>query len=303
MRFLNEKCMQRGKYVVPFEQLQDDRCRVGRRQERLARRNDQSAEPTRRARAGWLCDHGARVSRLFLKHGKPGGAHQRSAWRSSTSTTSGARRGRQPRSAAGSSTAPLPAALQAEIRTIFEQLAGAIGRSEVSFAVRSTATAEDLPDASFAGQQETFLNVSRHRAGAGPHQAGVRLALQRPRDRYRVHKGFAHADVALSAGVQRMVRCDLRLRRRDVHDRHRVGLSRRGVHHLELRPRRDGGAGRGEPRRVLRAQADACGGKPPIIRRNLGSKLIKMEFDPATASERLVRTVDVAARERATAIR
>ena len=78
----------------------------------------------------------------------------------------------------------------------------------MTFAVRSSATAEDLPDASFAGQQETFLNV-----------AGIDAVLDRIHhvfaslynDRaiaYRVHQGFAHADVALSAGVQRMVRSD-----------------------------------------------------------------------------------------------
>jgi phosphoenolpyruvate synthase/pyruvate phosphate dikinase len=79
----------------------------------------------------------------------------------------------------------------------------------MSFAVRSSATAEDLPDASFAGQQETFLNV-----------VGIDNVLEAMKhvfaslynDRaisYRVHKGFTHAEVALSAGVQRMVRSDL----------------------------------------------------------------------------------------------
>ena len=75
---------------------------------------------------------------------------------------------------------------------------------------------------------------------------------------YRVHKGFAHADVALSAGVQRMVRSDLGaagvMFTIDTESR----LQGRGLHHLQLRPGRDGGAGRGEPGRVLRAQADAA---------------------------------------------
>ena len=75
---------------------------------------------------------------------------------------------------------------------------------------------------------------------------------------YRVHKGFAHADVALSAGVQRMVRSDLGSAGVMFTHRHRVGLRRGGVHHLELRPGRDGGAGQRQPRRVLRAQADAA---------------------------------------------
>ena len=102
---------------------------------------------------------------------------------------------------------PLPAELEAAIRSQFAQLSA--GQPQASFAVRSSATAEDLPDASFAGQQETFLNVT-----------GIEDVLHRIKEvfaslyndraiSYRVHKGYAHADVALSAGVQRMVRSDL----------------------------------------------------------------------------------------------
>jgi pyruvate,water dikinase len=102
---------------------------------------------------------------------------------------------------------PLPPDLEAAIRQQFERLEA--DSPGASFAVRSSATAEDLPDASFAGQQETFLNV-----------AGIADVLHRIKEvfaslyndraiSYRVHKGFAHADVALSAGVQRMVRSDL----------------------------------------------------------------------------------------------
>src|SRR5690606_17958321 len=103
--------------------------------------------------------------------------------------------------------APLPAALEAEIRAHYGRLEAESGGA-ISVAVRSSATAEDLPDASFAGQQETYLNV-----------VGIDSVLDRIKhvfaslynDRaisYRVHKGFAHAEVALSAGVQRMVRSD-----------------------------------------------------------------------------------------------
>jgi pyruvate, water dikinase len=103
--------------------------------------------------------------------------------------------------------APLPADLEAQIRSQFAALEAA--NPGATFAVRSSATAEDLPDASFAGQQETFLNVG-----------GIDDVLHRIKEvfaslyndraiAYRVHKGFAHADVALSAGVQRMVRSDL----------------------------------------------------------------------------------------------
>ncbi len=102
---------------------------------------------------------------------------------------------------------PFPPALEADIRAAYERLAG--GEADVSFAVRSSATAEDLPDASFAGQQETFLNVR-----------GIDAVLQAIREvyaslyndraiAYRVHHGFEHEAVSLSAGVQRMVRSDI----------------------------------------------------------------------------------------------
>lgn len=103
--------------------------------------------------------------------------------------------------------APLQSGLEHALRSAYQQMCHDAGR-EVSVAIRSSATAEDLPGASFAGQQETFLNVS-----GIDH---VLLAVRRVfaslyNDRaiaYRVHQGFAHADVALSAGVQRMVRSD-----------------------------------------------------------------------------------------------
>jgi pyruvate,water dikinase len=102
---------------------------------------------------------------------------------------------------------PFPSELEQEIRKSFAAFAQ--DQPQASFAVRSSATAEDLPDASFAGQQETFLNV-----------VGIEAVLHRIKEvyaslyndraiSYRVHKGFTHAEVALSAGVQRMVRSDL----------------------------------------------------------------------------------------------
>ena len=102
---------------------------------------------------------------------------------------------------------PFPPELEAAIRAEFARLTA--DHPGASFAVRSSATAEDLPDASFAGQQETFLNV-----------IGIDEVLHKMKEvfaslyndraiSYRVHKGFAHSDVALSAGVQRMVRSDL----------------------------------------------------------------------------------------------
>ncbi len=100
---------------------------------------------------------------------------------------------------------PFPPELDADIQAAYEQmLANATG--EISVAVRSSATAEDLPDASFAGQQETFLNI----IGLDNVRHAIReVFASLYNDRaisYRVHKGFAHAGVALSAGIQRMVR-------------------------------------------------------------------------------------------------
>src|SRR5699024_1088507 len=105
---------------------------------------------------------------------------------------------------------PFPAGFDKQIRTAYATLTDKHGGdTDVSWAVRSSATAEDLPDASFAGQQETFLNIR-----------GVENVLRAIKDvfaslyndraiAYRVHHGFAHADVAISAGIQRMVRSDL----------------------------------------------------------------------------------------------
>src|SRR6478609_5974808 len=105
-----------------------------------------------------------------------------------------------------------PADLERDIRDAYDRLVGeheGADGAEVSFAVRSSATAEDLPDASFAGQQETFLNI---RGIDNMLVAVKRVFASLYNDRaisYRVHKGFDHANVALSAGVQRMVRSDL----------------------------------------------------------------------------------------------
>ncbi len=101
-----------------------------------------------------------------------------------------------------------PADLEEDIRTAYESLVGDAGE-EVSWAVRSSATAEDLPDASFAGQQETFLNIR----GIDNILHAIKLVFASLyNDRaiaYRVHSDFDHAAVALSAGIQRMVRSDI----------------------------------------------------------------------------------------------
>jgi pyruvate,water dikinase len=100
--------------------------------------------------------------------------------------------------------AALPDALQQDLRASYRTLG-----NNLSVAVRSSATAEDLPDASFAGQQETYLHV-RGEEALLLHVKKVFASLYNDRAiAYRVHHGFAHADVALSAGIQRMVRSDI----------------------------------------------------------------------------------------------
>jgi pyruvate,water dikinase len=188
--------------------------------------------------------------------------------------------------------APMPAALEKEIRSSYQELVRQTS-GEISVAVRSSATAEDLPDASFAGQQETYLNV-----------VGIDAVLARVKqvfaslynDRaiaYRVHKGFVHADVALSAGVQRMVRSDLAsagvMFTMDTESGFRDVVfitSSYGLGETVVQ-------GAVNPDEFYVHKPMLAAGRFPLIRRSLGSKLIKMEFDPAPAGGRAVRTVDV----------
>jgi pyruvate, water dikinase len=189
---------------------------------------------------------------------------------------------------------PFPADLEQAIRHAYEQLVG--GNDKASFAVRSSATAEDLPDASFAGQQETFLNV--HGIDEVLHKMKeVFASLYNDRAiSYRVHKGFAHADVALSAGVQRMVRSDLGAAGVMFTIDTESGFedvvfitSSYGLGETVVQ-----GAVNPDEFYVHKPMLKA--GKRALIRRNLGSKLIQMEFstpEEKAASGKLVKTTDV----------
>ena len=189
---------------------------------------------------------------------------------------------------------PYPADLEKAIREAFVTLNA--GNAHASFAVRSSATAEDLPDASFAGQQETFLNV-----------VGIEEVLHKMKEvfaslyndraiSYRVHKGFAHADVALSAGVQRMVRSDLGAAGVMFTIDTESGFedvvfitSSYGLGETVVQ-----GAVNPDEFYVHKPMLKA--GKRAVIRRNLGSKLIQMEFsspEEKKASGHLVKTTDV----------
>lgn len=192
--------------------------------------------------------------------------------------------------------ADFPAELEKEIREFYEWLKD--GQEEISVAVRSSATAEDLPDASFAGQQETYLNV------VGIDQVLARMkevfaSLYNDRAiSYRVHKGFTHMEVALSAGVQRMCRSDkgaagvmFSLDTESGFDQVVFITASYGLGETVVQ-------GAVNPDEYYVHKPILEQGKYPIVRKILGSKLIKMEFDPDKTSGRSVRTVDVAPEDR-----
>src|SRR5476651_1110736 len=191
---------------------------------------------------------------------------------------------------------PFQPRLAAEIQTYYEKLV-ADSDTEMSFAVRSSATAEDLPDASFAGQQETFLNVVGidNVLDAMKH---VFASLYNDRAiSYRVHKGFTHAEVALSAGVQRMVRSDVGaagvMFTLDTESGFKDAVfvtSSYGLGETVVQ-----GAVNPDEFYVFKTTLEQ--GKYPIIRRSIGSKLIKMEFTNAGEAGR-VKTVDVSHEQR-----
>ena len=198
---------------------------------------------------------------------------------------------------------PFPADLEAAVRSAFAALSA--GSPQASFAVRSSATAEDLPDASFAGQQETFLNV-----------VGVDDVLHKMKEvfaslyndraiSYRVHKGFAHDVVALSAGVQRMVRSDLGAAGVMFTIDTESGFSdvvfitsSYGLGETVVQ-------GAVNPDEFYVHKPMLRAGKKAVIRRSLGSKLIQMVFSSPEEKVsngplrgKLVKTVDVPTEQR-----
>lgn len=190
---------------------------------------------------------------------------------------------------------PLPQRLQDEIHEAFKVL-DADGKG--SFAVRSSATAEDLPDASFAGQQETFLNVVGFEDVIEKiHHVFASLYNDRAIS-YRVHKGYSHGDVALSAGIQRMVRSDkgsagvmFTLDTESGFQDVVFITSSYGLGETVVQ-------GAVNPDEFFVFKPTLAAGYFPIVSRRIGSKLIKMEFDPERSEGRAVRTVDVPVSER-----
>ncbi|MGB7816432.1 MAG: phosphoenolpyruvate synthase [Methylotenera sp.] len=188
--------------------------------------------------------------------------------------------------------ASFPPALDKAIADNYAILTAKSGNG-ATFAVRSSATAEDLPDASFAGQQESFLNIQG--------LDNIKHAIQEVfaslyNDRaisYRVHKGFVHADVALSAGVQQMVRSDIGCAgvmftidtesgfKDVVFITSSYGLGETVVQ------------GAVNPDEFYVHKPTLAQGKPSIVRRTMGSKLIKMVFSDATRAGKSTHTIDV----------
>ncbi|MDO9316459.1 MAG: phosphoenolpyruvate synthase [Burkholderiaceae bacterium] len=283
--------------VVPFEELRmSDVESVGGKNASLGEMISQLAASGVRVPGGFATT--AHAFRQFLAHnGLASRIEQRLVTLNTDDVRALAEAGAQIRQWIEDT--PFPEDLDQAIRSHFKTLTA--GNPGASFAVRSSATAEDLPDASFAGQQETFLNV-----------VGIDAVLHKMKEvfaslyndraiSYRVHKGFAHADVALSAGVQRMVRSDLGSAgvmftidtesgfKDVVFITSSYGLGETVVQ------------GAVNPDEFYVHKPTLRSGKQSIIRRNLGSKLIKMEFASAAdraASGKLVSTVDTAPEQR-----
>ncbi len=187
---------------------------------------------------------------------------------------------------------PFPMELTIAITEQYQRLV-AESNADMSFAVRSSATAEDLPDASFAGQQETFLNI----VGLENIMHAIKeVFASLYNDRaisYRVHKGFVHADVALSAGIQRMVRSDKGaagvMFTLDTESGFRDAVfvtSSYGLGETVVQ-----GAVNPDEFYVHKPMLDA--GKKAVVRRNLGSKMIKMVFATEKVAGKSTITEDV----------
>jgi len=193
--------------------------------------------------------------------------------------------------------AEFPERLDREIRQAFAEMAA--GNDNMAVAVRSSATAEDLPDASFAGQQETFLNI---RGVDNVIRAAKEVFASLFNDRaiaYRVHQGFDHKLVALSAGVQRMVRSETGtagvMFTLDTESGFRDVVFITGAYGLGETVVQ--GAVNPDEFYVHKQTLEA--GRPAILRRNLGSKAIKMVYGDEAKAGRSVKTVDVDRADRA----
>lgn len=193
---------------------------------------------------------------------------------------------------------PFTPEFESEVRAAYKQLSESLGHDKFSVAVRSSATAEDLPDASFAGQQETFLNVK----GIDDVLLTIKhVFASLYNDRaiaYRAHHEFEHHDVALSAGIQQMVRSDLAVSgvmftmdTESGFDQVVFITSSYGLGEMVVQ-------GAVNPDEFYVHKPGLQAGRPAIIRKNIGSKALKMIYCDDPKQNRRVQTVDVDAAER-----
>jgi pyruvate,water dikinase len=191
---------------------------------------------------------------------------------------------------------PFQPALQAAITSAYRTLSA--DDSEASFAVRSSATAEDMPDASFAGQQETFLNVQGIDAVMTAIKHVYASLFNDRAISYRVHQGYDHRGVALSAGVQRMVRSDLAasgvmftIDTESGFDQVVFITAAYGLGEMVVQ-------GAVNPDEFYVHKPTLQAGKPAIVRRNIGSKKIRMVYAGSQEHGKQVRIEDVPEAER-----
>ncbi|MDY7218930.1 phosphoenolpyruvate synthase [Denitrificimonas sp. JX-1] len=192
--------------------------------------------------------------------------------------------------------ADFPEQLDTDIRKAFAEMAD--GNDNMAVAVRSSATAEDLPDASFAGQQETFLNI---RGVDNVIYAAKEVFASLFNDRaisYRVHQGFEHRDVALSVGVQRMVRSETAaagvMFTLDTESGFRDVVFITGAYGLGETVVQ----GAVNPDEFYVHKPTLAAGRPAILRRNLGSKALKMIYGADASAGKSIETIDVDPTER-----
>ncbi len=280
-------------YVIPFEQLgMHDVDRVGGKNASLGEMISNLAASDVRVPGGFATT--AQAYRDFLAHeGLEARIKDALAKLDVDDVVALAKTGEQIRSWIVE--APLPARLEQEIREHYAKLAT---DDDASFAVRSSATAEDMPDASFAGQQETFLNI--HGIDNILHAIReVFASLYNDRAiSYRVHSGYNDIEVALSAGVQRMVRSDLGasgvMFTLDTESGFRDVVfitSSYGLGEMVVQ-----GAVNPDEFYVHKPQLEA--GFPALIRRGLGSKQQRMVFNSERSAGRSVKVVETSAAER-----
>ncbi|MEO0368796.1 MAG: phosphoenolpyruvate synthase [Pseudomonadota bacterium] len=191
---------------------------------------------------------------------------------------------------------PFPAEFNSALEAAFTKMQD--GNTSLKVAVRSSATAEDLPDASFAGQQETFLNIEGvESVKHAVHEVFASLFNDRAIS-YRVHQGYAHENVALSAGIQRMVRSEtgsagvmFTLDTESGFDNVVFVTSSYGLGETVVQ-------GSVNPDEFYVHKPTLKAGNPAVVRRNLGSKLIKMIYSQDTSAGKSVSTVEVAPAQR-----